>query len=151
ARATAHRWRRQSRCARSSAAARRAPRRRATRSASRRARKKRSASAASGAGTAKPTTESLSAATIKSQPRPERCSVSVQANGGAMDTQLLTQEQIIAELNDVLQVDIDAVGAYSTAIDSIDELEIKRQLGLFKSDHERHITDLKAAVVRFGG
>src|SRR5262249_50829212 len=27
----------------------------------------------------------------------------------------------------------------------------KRNLGLFRADHERHVVDLKAVVVRFGG
>ncbi len=68
-----------------------------------------------------------------------------------MDTMLLSQEKIVDELNEVLQIDIDAVGAYQTAIDSISELAIKRQLIQFKADHERHCTDLNALVQRFGG
>jgi uncharacterized protein (TIGR02284 family) len=68
-----------------------------------------------------------------------------------MDTQVLSQQKIIDELNEVLQIDIDAVGAYQTAIDSINDFEIKRQLLQFKTDHERHVTDLNGLVLRFGG
>ena len=68
-----------------------------------------------------------------------------------MDTQVLTQAKIVEELNEVLQIDIDAVGAYQTAIDAISEFEIKRQLVQFKADHERHITDLNGLITGSGG
>lgn len=68
-----------------------------------------------------------------------------------MDTQIFTPARIVEELNEVLQIDIDAVGAYQTAIDAIHESEIKRQLLQFKSDHERHITDLNEIIKRSGG
>ena len=63
----------------------------------------------------------------------------------------LSQDKIIEELNEVLQIDIDAVGAYQAAIDRIHELPIKQQLESFKADHERHVIDLKAIVQRCGG
>src|SRR2546421_12564763 len=68
-----------------------------------------------------------------------------------MDTTVMTPEKIIEELNEVLQIDIDAVGAYTSAIDAIDELPIKQQLESFKADHQRHIVDLKAIIEREGG
>lgn len=68
-----------------------------------------------------------------------------------MDTQVLTQDKIIEELNEVLQIDLDAVGAYQAAINSIDDIEIKSQLIEFRRDHERHIADLSAIVRRCGG
>ncbi len=68
-----------------------------------------------------------------------------------MDTQVITQDKIIEELNEVLQIDIDAVGAYTSAINSCDNSEIKLNLGQFRADHERHITDLKALIQRMGG
>lgn len=68
-----------------------------------------------------------------------------------MDTQVMTQAKIIEELNEVLQIDLDAVGAYQTAFDAIDVAEIKNQLLLFQRDHERHITDLEAIILRCGG
>jgi uncharacterized protein (TIGR02284 family) len=68
-----------------------------------------------------------------------------------MDANVLSPEQIIHELNEVLQVDIDALGAYQAAIDAIDDPEVKRQLGQFQADHQRHVIALKALVQRSGG
>ena len=65
--------------------------------------------------------------------------------------EMMTQEKIIEELNEVLQIDIDAAGGYEAAVKSIDQNEIKQQLLRFKGDHERHITDLRAIVQRMGG
>jgi len=68
-----------------------------------------------------------------------------------MENQVLTQDKIIEELNEVLQIDIDAVGAYQSAIDQCDEVMIKQQLMSFLRDHERHIVDLEAIIRRCGG
>jgi uncharacterized protein (TIGR02284 family) len=68
-----------------------------------------------------------------------------------METQVLSQDKIVEELNEVLQIDLDAVGAYQSAIDRIDEISIKQQLQAFQGDHQRHIIDLKAIIRRCGG
>jgi uncharacterized protein (TIGR02284 family) len=68
-----------------------------------------------------------------------------------MDTQILSHDKVIEELNEVLQIDLDAVGAYTSAIDHLDDASIKQQLTEFRSDHERHIVDLKAIIRRLGG
>ena len=65
--------------------------------------------------------------------------------------EVMTQAKIIEELNEVLQIDIDAVGAYESALDGIHENEIKQQILAFKGDHERHIVDLRSIVQRLGG
>ena len=65
--------------------------------------------------------------------------------------QVLDQKKIIEELNEVLQIDVDAIGAYQSAINAIAEPSIKLKLEEFKSDHERHVTDLRAIVQRSGG
>jgi uncharacterized protein (TIGR02284 family) len=68
-----------------------------------------------------------------------------------MENEVLGHDKIIEELNEVLQIDIDAVGAYQEAIDSISEMEIKRQLVEFQGDHQRHVADLGAIIQRLGG
>jgi uncharacterized protein (TIGR02284 family) len=68
-----------------------------------------------------------------------------------MENQVLSNEKIIEQLNEVLQIDIDAVGAYQAAIDSLDVLDIKQQLIRFKGDHDRHVVDLRGIIQRLGG
>jgi rubrerythrin len=63
----------------------------------------------------------------------------------------LSPERIARELNEVLQIDIDAVGIYAAAIDAIDEAQIRQQIELFKGDHERHVGELTALIRRQGG
>jgi uncharacterized protein (TIGR02284 family) len=58
---------------------------------------------------------------------------------------------IIEQLNELIQLDIDAVHAYQQAIDRIDVPGIAEDLEGFKGDHERHIDELSAAVRRLGG
>lgn len=66
-------------------------------------------------------------------------------------TNVLSHDKIIEELNEVLQIDLDAVGAYQTAINAVREPEIKQQLESFRADHERHIQDLQAVIRKSGG
>src|SRR5687768_7194131 len=68
-----------------------------------------------------------------------------------MDTTVMTQDKMVEELNELLQVDLDAVGAYQAAIDAIRELEIKDQLRLFQRDHERHVAELSDLVRKNNG
>lgn len=63
-----------------------------------------------------------------------------------MDTQ-----KTIGELNDLIQLDIDAVFAYEQALDNIDVVAVSEQIELFKQDHERHIVNLTDAVRALGG
>jgi uncharacterized protein (TIGR02284 family) len=60
-------------------------------------------------------------------------------------------EAIVAELNDLIQLDLDAVKAYEIAIEKIDDQEAHDDLELFKLDHERHVEDLGRLVRRLGG
>ncbi len=57
----------------------------------------------------------------------------------------------ISKLSSLVQLDIDAVHAYSQAIDSIDVPEVKSRLSDFRSDHERHIENLSQAIRQLGG
>lgn len=58
---------------------------------------------------------------------------------------------VIALLRDLVHLDVDAIHAYEQAIKNIDVDHVRAQLERFKGDHERHITELSAAIVDLGG
>lgn len=60
-------------------------------------------------------------------------------------------EKLIAKLNELIALDIDATNAYEAAINRMTAPQLKQQLLEFKGDHERHTQELTAAVVKFGG
>lgn len=62
-----------------------------------------------------------------------------------------TDAQLIAELNDLLQLDHDAVQAYGLAIEGIKHLEHKQTLIRFRGDHERHVQNLTELIETHGG
>lgn len=62
-----------------------------------------------------------------------------------MDTDL------IKKLNNLAQVDIDAYHAYTQAIESLDDQEIKEQLIRFQQDHVQHIKNFEKVVSDLGG
>jgi uncharacterized protein (TIGR02284 family) len=57
----------------------------------------------------------------------------------------------IEALNDLIQLDYDAVQAYKQAIEKIDDVIARMDLEAFQADHERHITDLSQVVRMLGG
>ena len=61
------------------------------------------------------------------------------------------EDQLVAELNDLLQLDYDAVQAYGLAISLLSNPEYKATLRDFRSDHERHIEELSRLVANHGG
>jgi len=62
----------------------------------------------------------------------------------------LSIKRQIEELNELIQLDHDAVGAYTEAIDAVPESALRESLLQFRSDHQRHIFDLFALVRRLG-
>jgi uncharacterized protein (TIGR02284 family) len=64
---------------------------------------------------------------------------------------MLDNSEVIYHLYSLAQLDIDAVKAYSEAIDRIHVGLIKIQLTNFQRDHEQHITDLSAIIKALGG
>jgi rubrerythrin/ketosteroid isomerase-like protein len=62
-----------------------------------------------------------------------------------------TDAQLIAELNDLIQLDHDAVEAYTIAIDRIRDTTHRQTLVEFRADHKRHIEELAALVRARGG
>lgn len=60
-------------------------------------------------------------------------------------------KRIIDDLNDLIELDYDAVEAYRAAIERLDDSMSKRQLGEFMRDHERHTRELASCVRELGG
>lgn len=58
---------------------------------------------------------------------------------------------LVAELNDLLKLDHDAVQAYSLAIKGLENESYKATLAQFRGDHERHITELTELIRSRGG
>jgi len=55
------------------------------------------------------------------------------------------------KLNDLIRLDLDAIGAYTAAIEACERVEIKTSLQAFRRDHQRHVRDLSDAVIKLGG
>lgn len=62
-----------------------------------------------------------------------------------------TETELVALLNDLLQLDHDAVGAYTLAIEQLENEEHAQDLIRFRGDHQRHIADLTRLVRMHGG
>ena len=60
-------------------------------------------------------------------------------------------EKIIDKLNDLIQLDHDAIEAYDAAIERLNNRNVSQKLMEFRNDHERHTRNLSAQVSRLGG
>jgi rubrerythrin len=60
-------------------------------------------------------------------------------------------QAVISLLRDLVHLDVDAIHAYDQAIKNIDVASARTELTRYKADHERHVTDLSAAIVDLGG
>lgn len=67
------------------------------------------------------------------------------------DEENITGAKLIAELNDLLQLDYDAIGAYTVAIESVESVTYRETLEGFRRDHERHVRELTRLVEAEGG
>lgn len=63
----------------------------------------------------------------------------------------MENKALIKNLSNLAQLDIDAIRAYSQALDNIKHTTIHNQISSFKADHERHVTELNAAIRQLGG
>ena len=68
-----------------------------------------------------------------------------------MIAQRPTHEETLAELNDLLQLDHDAIEAYTIAIDQLQEMKLKQALLAFRADHERHVVALTQLIRGMSG
>ncbi len=66
-------------------------------------------------------------------------------------TNVQMDPSLLAELNDLLQLDYDAVQAYTVAIERLGDVEAKNAIAAFREDHERHIRDLTQLIRSRGG
>lgn len=57
----------------------------------------------------------------------------------------------IAELNDLLQLDHDAVQSYTLAMSELKSTAYRETIHRYRLDHERHITELTALIKQYGG
>ena len=60
-------------------------------------------------------------------------------------------KDVVKELNNLIQLDVDAIKAYDQAIEACEHDSVKLKLNEFRADHARHITDLSAHVTALGG
>jgi hypothetical protein len=59
--------------------------------------------------------------------------------------------QLVAFLNDLLQLDHDAAGAYRVALRELDSPRLRAELEEHLRDHERHIDELESHIERLDG
>jgi hypothetical protein len=69
----------------------------------------------------------------------------------AMKPTQMDTAQMVALLNDLLQLDHDAVSAYQLALRELDSAELKAELRAHLGDHERHIDELETHIERLDG
>lgn len=62
----------------------------------------------------------------------------------------MTNQEIAAKLSSLAQLDVDAVHAYSQAIDEVEIPAVREQLSAYRADHDRHFIDLSTAIRKLG-
>lgn len=62
----------------------------------------------------------------------------------------MDRDDSIDKMGDLLKLDVDAANAYDEAIEKIEEQEIRSQLGKFRDDHRRHVTELTTLIRSMG-
>jgi hemerythrin superfamily protein len=62
----------------------------------------------------------------------------------------MEQKETQRKIRSLIQLDIDATHAYQHAIDKTEHRVVRDQLILFQKDHERHVRELSAKLVRMG-
>lgn len=67
-----------------------------------------------------------------------------------MTTFVGKQADLADFLKSLLELEYDAIAAYSTAVDRLDELSFKLRFEQFRADHERHTRTLSDALLRLG-
>lgn len=64
---------------------------------------------------------------------------------------VMERDDALGKLGDLLKLDVDAANAYDEAIEKIDEQDVRTQLGKFRDDHRRHVSDLTGLIRDMGG
>ena len=63
----------------------------------------------------------------------------------------MSDTDLISDLNDLIQLDHDAVAAYTLALDTIKNEDYRERLATYRADHKRHIEELAKIVRDRGG
>lgn len=63
----------------------------------------------------------------------------------------MERTEMLGRINALIQLDADAVEAYTQAIRHIKYEDVQKKLGEFQDDHRKHIQRLSAVVREFGG
>ena len=58
---------------------------------------------------------------------------------------------LLADLTDLLQLEFDALPAYSVAIAGLRRPDLRQAMEAFRADHERHVRDLSAQIRKHDG
>lgn len=71
--------------------------------------------------------------------------------GDARGAATVAGTEVLDALNDLLQLNHDAIGSYDIAIEKLENADHASQISGFKLDHERHIRDLNRLIQSMGG
>ena len=63
----------------------------------------------------------------------------------------LAAMEVNRSLEHLIRIDLDAVRAYTQAIDNVPSEEVRDMLSSFRADHERHVEEVSAALRERGG
>jgi uncharacterized protein (TIGR02284 family) len=64
---------------------------------------------------------------------------------------MTNQRELVQLLNNLIELDFDAIEAYKAAIERLVDTGDKAQLGQFLEDHRRHVSDLSTLVAGLQG
>jgi ElaB/YqjD/DUF883 family membrane-anchored ribosome-binding protein/rubrerythrin len=70
---------------------------------------------------------------------------------GAGGTHAPALQEVLDGLNDLLQLDHDAIAAYDVAIAKLEDRDHADQIAGYRRDHERHVRELNELIARLGG
>ncbi len=63
----------------------------------------------------------------------------------------VSNKTVSKQLNELIEMDFDAIAAYQAAVERLESEGLKTQLLQFMRDHEQHVARLSAAVKELGG
>lgn len=65
--------------------------------------------------------------------------------------EIIDKTNMVEKLNDLIALDYDAISAYQTAVERLENPGYRDQLNVFMQDHENHIAALSQVVCQEGG
>jgi rubrerythrin len=77
--------------------------------------------------------------------------VSIETEGAPLSAGRVPAAEVLAGLNQLLQLEHDAVAGYTTAIERLENQEHVLRIQEFRLDHERHIRELNDLILAMGG